>query len=112
VSAAFDGTDLYLGGGTVTIGSTTYGGSAVALNPSTGAIVWQDHESSPVLASGVLAPGVLVFTEAGGLVHIVRTDTGAELASYSLPAPLYSAVAINNGVLYVPTGAGTLVALS
>lgn len=48
VPAAFDGSNLYLGGGTVTIGSATYGGSAVALNPSTGAVVWQD----PVIAPG------------------------------------------------------------
>ncbi len=41
VSASWDGTNLYVGGGATTINGTACTGSLDALNPSTGAFVWR-----------------------------------------------------------------------
>jgi outer membrane protein assembly factor BamB len=110
VPAAFDGTRLYLGGGQFNLGGTTYNGTAVALNPSTGAVIWQVGVSQEVLAAGTLSSDVFVFGDAGGTLHIVRADTGAQLRTIALTGPIYGAVAVDGSHLYVPTGAGTLAA--
>jgi polyvinyl alcohol dehydrogenase (cytochrome) len=110
VPAAFDGTRLYLGGGQFNLGGTTYNGTAVALDPSTGAVLWQDGVGAEVLAAGTLSSDVFVFGDAGGSLHIVRADTGQQLRTIAITGPIYGAVGIDGSRMYVPTGAGTLAA--
>ncbi len=50
-AAAFDGSLLYLAGNKTTIGGTTYAGSVRALDPATGAVVWESGLNSIVLGS-------------------------------------------------------------
>jgi outer membrane protein assembly factor BamB len=49
--AAFDGTHLYVGANTTTIGGTSYAGSLRALNPATGTPAWEVGLPSNVLGS-------------------------------------------------------------
>ncbi len=111
VPAVFDGTDLYLGGGTVTIGTTSSPGSLVALDPSTGAVVWQDPEAATVVAPGTPSGDVIAFGDIKGTIHVVLKASGAQVATYTVPGPIYGPVTIDSGVMYVATGAGTLMAL-
>ena len=114
VPATYDGTSLYVGGGGVTIGGTAYNGSIAALDPSTGAFKWQDGEGGSVLVAATPGAGVLVVGDISGVLHVVRADTGAQASSAvlgSVTSPLFASAAVANGVVYQPTGAGTLVAL-
>jgi outer membrane protein assembly factor BamB len=54
---AYNGTDLFFGGGTVTINGATYAGSLQELAPSTGTVVWATGLAGAVLGSPTLDGG-------------------------------------------------------
>ncbi len=78
---AYNGTDLFIGGLTTTIGSTTYPGSVQELQASTGTVVWSTGltggmKGSPSLdGGGVLAIGT--YTSTGTGIYLVDAATGA-----------------------------------
>ena len=67
VSASWDGTNLYVGGGNTTINGTSCQGSLDALNPSTGAFVWRSCQPSELFAGITVVPGVIVEGTSGRL---------------------------------------------
>jgi outer membrane protein assembly factor BamB len=78
---AYDGTDLFIGGQTTTIGGTTFPGSVQELQPSTGTVIWSTGLTGGILGSpaldggGVLAIGT--YTSTGTGVYLVDAATGA-----------------------------------
>ncbi len=78
---AYNGTDLFIGGLTTTIDSTTYAGSIEELEPSTGTPVWSTGLTGGVLGSPALDGGgvlaVSAYTSTGAGIYLVDAATGA-----------------------------------
>jgi outer membrane protein assembly factor BamB len=111
VSAAWDGSTLYVGGGTTTINGVDCAGSLDALNPATGSVIWQDCESAEMYAGITEVPGVLVEGTLAGTVLFVDAATGATLFTYDAPSAVEGESTVADGVVYVPVANGSLVAL-
>ena len=89
---------------------STYLGSLQALNPATGAFLWQDcFTDGPVLAAVSAVPGVAMVGEGKHLV-VVATTSGQILFNYAASARFYSPASIVRGVLYVGNMNSTLYA--
>ena len=91
-AAIWDGTNLIEGGGApTTIGGTTYQGSVQALNPATGAPVWQTGLPGTVVGSptedgaGVVAAPIYQSSTGQVGVYLLSAATGAILGF--IPAP-------------------------
>ena len=101
---AWDGSRLYLAGGRTTINGVKCRGSVRALNPATGAFLWQDClTDGTVLAAVTVVPGVVV-AEDGSTMVLLNATSGQTLFSYTDPtkdAVFYGAASPSNGVLYV-----------
>ncbi len=109
-SSAWDGAMLYVAGRITTVGNRACAGSIQALDPATGAIIWQDClNDGNVLAPVSAVPGVVFVAEG---THIVGVDTasGAILFNYKTSNTIYAAPTIANGTLYVANNSGTLYA--
>jgi hypothetical protein len=112
VSAVWDGSQLYVGGGHVTINGTACSGSIDALDPATGAFVWRNCVAGQMTAALTMVPGVIVEGIAtGGKVNFVNTANGALLFTYSSAGIVQGEATVSNGVVYVPLGNGNLIAL-
>ncbi len=100
-TAAFDGKRLYTAGGIPpdwTRGIVV--GSVVALDPTTGAILWRFVVlSGPVIAPISMANGV-VFAAGAHAVVALDADTGAQLWEFDDPAILYGGIAVSRGRIY------------
>jgi polyvinyl alcohol dehydrogenase (cytochrome) len=111
-SSAYDGSTLYAAGGITTIGGRTCHGSLRALDPNTGAFLWQMCLSNPVLDSVAAIPG-LVVVGSGNTMSVVNSATGNTLYSYRDPANngrFWGAASISNGILYDGSRSGKLFA--
>jgi outer membrane protein assembly factor BamB len=111
VSAAWDGSMLYVGGGNTTINGASCTGSVDALNPATGAFVWRNCVGSHMFAGITAVPGVIVESTLSGGVVFLRASDGATLFTYNPGSWLQAECTVSNGVVYVPLGNGSLVAL-
>jgi polyvinyl alcohol dehydrogenase (cytochrome) len=90
------------------------GGSWAALNPATGAIIWQvpdpgfstvhptNHAMS--LAPVTVANGVVYVASMSGYMYALDAATGATLWSFLAPGSVNAAPAVVNGTLYWGTG--------
>ena len=109
-SAAFDGTTLYVGGDA----TNTCTGSVNALDPSTGAFIWQHCftdggfvEGAPTVTSG----GVVTVGE-GSNIAVVSAATGASLFTYTGVGPFFGPASIVGSTLYEGDMSGNLYALT
>jgi outer membrane protein assembly factor BamB len=90
------------------------GGSWAALNPATGAILWQVpdpgfstvHPSNHAMALGpvTVANGVVYAASMSGYLYALDAATGATLWSFQAPGSVNAAPAVVNGTLYWGTG--------
>jgi polyvinyl alcohol dehydrogenase (cytochrome) len=95
-------------------GTVWTGGSWAALDPATGAILWQVedpgsstvHPSKHALALGPVttANGVVYVPSMSGYMYALDAATGATLWSYKAPGSVNAGPAIVNGTLYWGTG--------
>jgi polyvinyl alcohol dehydrogenase (cytochrome) len=122
VSAAWDGTNLYVGGGvasTLINGKSCSGssnGTINALNPSSGAFVWRTCQVSNMYAGLTEVPGVLVEGLNSGDVVFLATSDGHTLFDYKAASLPRGEALVSNGAVYIPignptTGVGNLLAL-
>ena len=89
------------GGGDIFNGQTEF----VALDASTGNILWSVSVPATVLGGATVAND-LVFTGAlDGVVRGYRVDDGEEIFTYQAPASINTSFAISGDYLYVPAGA-------
>jgi len=102
--SAWDGTNLYVGGGATTISGQSCQGGLRALNPATGAIVWaQCMTDGPVIGAVTLVPGVVAVGE-GTAIWLMATSDGHSLFKTwdtSTNSKYYGAPTIANGVVYI-----------
>lgn len=112
VGASYDGTSLYVGGSSTTIGSQQCAGSLDALDPNTGAFRWQDCLTAPVLAPVIGVPGLVVIGS-GNTMIVADSSTGNTLYSYQdtlVNGNFWGAAMISNGILYEGSRSGTMFA--
>ena len=111
--SAWDGSRLYVAGGKTTIAGTSCGGGLRALNPATGASLWEDCLNGVPVGSVTAAPGI-VTVGAGSTILVVSAATGANLFSYNEPSAgaFYGGGSISDGVLYYGNSDGTLLAFA
>ena len=109
-SSAFDGTTLYVGGD-ATNGCS---GSLNALNPSTGAFIWQHcfTDGGYVLGGVTAASGGLVAVGEGNNIAVFSAATGASLYTFTGSGTFWGPPSIANGTLYEGDMAGQLYALT
>ena len=74
-------------------------GSVRALNPSTGAFVWQVVAPGSIIPALAYANG-LVVDGAGATLEVRRAASGARLYGYTTGGPLYGAPSVANGRIY------------
>lgn len=70
--------------------------AGLALNASTGALVWSNG-----IGGGLAVANGVVYVSSNDSVYAVNASTGATLWSYTSPGPIYSSPAVANGVVYV-----------
>lgn len=94
-AATWDGHYLYEGSNSTTIGGTTYPGSVRALDPATGAIVWETGMPSQVIGSttldggGVLAAPLMGSAAANG-VALLNASSGALLRTVNTSSQYFA----------------------
>lgn len=95
---AYDGRAIYLGGDN---------GKLSAIDPNTGALLWQFQGKGGTEGSIALSHGVAYFGTTcvcqgiGGYVFAVDTASHLELWRKGYPGPVYGTPAIGNGLIYV-----------
>ena len=102
--SAWDGSTLYVAGGNTTINGSQCQGSLRALNPATGAFLWQYcMTNGPVLGAVTAVPGVVTVGE-GVYLIVLAAGSGKLLYSHQVTTSgglFYGAASISNGVLYI-----------
>lgn len=106
-SAVFDGSKLYVAGGSITVNGVTYGGSVNALNPADGTFIWQTFLPKTVLGSVTEVPGVIAVVDTPYLT-LLNSQSGTPL--FTSNNKYYGSASISNGVLYVGSRTGKLYA--
>src|SRR5207248_3927419 len=109
-TAAFDGTRLYVGGGTPPDPADPEArGSVVAIDPANGTVLWRHAFPGPVIAPVSTVNGV-VFAAGGNLVEALDASSGNVLWSYRTDSLLYGGIAIAGNAIFVGDLSGTLYA--
>ncbi len=102
--AAWDGTTLYVAGGNTTIGGVNCQGGLRALNPATGAFIWEHcMMAGPVLGAVTAVPGVVVVGE-GTFVIVVDAVTNQTLFRFhdiNRGSIFFGSASISNGMMYI-----------
>jgi outer membrane protein assembly factor BamB len=109
-SSAFDGTTLYVGGDA----TNSCSGSLSALNPSTGAFIWQHcfTDGGYVLGGVTVASGGVVAVGEGNNIAVFSAATGASVFTYTGTGTFWGPPSIANGTLYEGDMSGNLYALA
>jgi outer membrane protein assembly factor BamB len=109
-TAAFDGTRLYVGGGTPPDSDDPgVHGTVVALDPADGKVLWRQTFPGPVIGPTSTVGGV-VFAAGGNLVEAIDAASGQVLWSTHTDADLYGGIAIAGDTIFVGDLAGSLYA--
>jgi outer membrane protein assembly factor BamB len=107
--AAWDGTRLYVGGDQ----TSSCAGTVNALNPSTGAFIWQHCFTEGAVLGAVTAnAGGVVTVGEGNTIQVVSAATGASLFSFTGTGPFWGSPSIADGSLYEGDMSGNLYALT
>src|SRR6266702_4563021 len=114
--SAWDGHNLYIGGGNTTISGSSCMGSVRKVNPDNGSYLWQHcMGNGPVLGSVTATASGVVAASQGNTVIVMDASTGATVARLhdSLTgSQLYGGPSISNGVLFVGNIDGNIYAYS
>jgi hypothetical protein len=109
-SAAFDGTTLYVGGDN----KAGCSGSVNALNPSTGAFIWQHcyTDGGWVMGGVTVTSGGVVAVGEGNNISLVSAANGASVFTYTGVGPFWGPPSVAGGSLYGADMSGNLYALT
>jgi outer membrane protein assembly factor BamB len=111
---AWDGSRLYQGGNSTAIGGTAYNGSLRALNPDTGAPIWQTGLHNAIIStptvngSGVVAVGTLSFGSTTNTAYLFNAATGAVVRTFPTRGGLFGQMTFADNYVFVPTVSGGL----
>ncbi len=110
-TAAFDGKRLYVGGGAPPgVPFEQQGGTVLALEPTTGAVLWRrSFASGPAIAPVSAVPGA-VFATVGNQAVALDAETGDPLWYFNTQAGCYGGIAISQGRIYFGDTSGNLYA--
>ncbi len=112
ISAAWDGTRLIVAGGNTTVNGGSCTASINALNPVNGTFLWRTCQSSHMFGGITEVPGVIVEGNLSGTVLFLNASSGATLKAYSVgSSEVEGECTVSNGVVYIPFGTGSLVAI-
>jgi len=98
-SGAFANGRLYYASGSTTIHGSAYPGSVRALNPATGAYLWE-HGSPAVIVPAIAYANGLIVDGAGATLEVLNASTGAPLYSYVTGGTLWGAPSVANGQIF------------
>jgi len=98
-SGAFANGRLYYASGSTTINNSAYPGSVRALNPATGAYLWE-HGSPAVIVPAIADANGLIVDGAGSTLEVLNASTGAALYSYTTGGTLWGAPSVANGQIF------------
>jgi len=102
-ASAWDGTNLYVGGGKTTINNVSCTGSIQALDSATGNLIWQDClTQGHVIAAVTVIPGIVIVTQ-GNTVSLIATATGQILNSLvdtTTTSYYFASATVSNGMLF------------
>jgi outer membrane protein assembly factor BamB len=101
----FDGQRLYYAAGATTVAGKSVMGSVRALDPRTGAIIWEKALPSKTYGALTYANGMLVVPSLRA-IRLIDPATGEIL--YENPLTLYAAAAVGGGRLFVGDVAGVV----
>jgi outer membrane protein assembly factor BamB len=109
-SAAYDGTRLYVGGDI----TPSCSGTVNALNPSTGAFIWQHcfTDGGFVIGGVTVTSGGVVAVGEGSNIAMVSAATGATVATFTGTGPFYGPPSVAGGTLYEGDMSGNMYALT
>ena len=109
-SAAYDGTRLYVGGDN----TSGCSGTVNALNPLTGAFIWQHcfTDGGFVIGGVTVTSGGVVAVGEGSNVAMVSAATGASVATFTGTGPFYGPPSVAGGTLYEGDMSGNIYALT
>lgn len=111
--SAWDGATLYVAGGNTTINGVSCKGGLRAVNPATGAYLWQDCLSSFVLAAVSMVPGVAAV-DVGRTLTLIATASGAtlfKLSDTTSGSHFWGPASLVGGIIYQGNMDGTLYAI-
>jgi outer membrane protein assembly factor BamB len=109
------------GGGLASEGGRLYAttpyGEVLALDASSGAILWRKKVEAPIRAAPTVADGTIYFTGSSNEVFALKTGDGSELWKYQGTGGHASIVsstspAVANGFVVMPTTSGEVIAFS
>jgi outer membrane protein assembly factor BamB len=109
----FDGQRLYYAAGETTIGGQTYGGSIRALDPATGAVLWERGLPAQVYGALAGANGMIAAPSSDGGLYVLSASDGRVLYANGLtgvprgPA-IFAAPTIADGYLFIGTTDGVV----
>jgi outer membrane protein assembly factor BamB len=109
-SGAFANGTLFMAGGNTVINGRGYPGGVHALDPATGALIWEHGTLNPVIPAIAYANG-LVFDGEGPTLEALDAATGKRLFSYQTGGGIYSPPAISNGRIIFGSLDGNVYAL-
>ncbi len=111
--SAWDGTQLYVAGGYTTVQGANCRSDLRALNPATGAFIWERClPDGPILAAVTVVPGVVAVT-GGSALLLVDATSGETLFIFhdtTRGSVFYGAASISHGMLYAANFDGRLYA--
>src|SRR6266487_3802289 len=114
-SAAWDGHALYVGGNSVTLNGTNCHGSVSALNPDTGAIMWQHCMKSGSVVGAITAVPGLVILGQGTYLMVLNATSGQTLFRFqdtNSSSQFWGWASVSSGVLYIGNADGHLYAFA
>lgn len=111
--AAWDGQTLYVGSENTVINGVACSGSLRALDPATGAFLWQNCMSDGHVFGAVSAVRGLAVVGEGAWINMVSTSSGNTVYRFHNPSGqmFYTPATISHGVLYQASTDGTLFAI-
>jgi outer membrane protein assembly factor BamB len=108
-SQAYGGGDLFAAGGRGAINGVISSGTVRALNPATGAFIWQRVAPGDVIGALAYDNGMLLVP-AGTIFEVLSAKTGARLYSYDTGSLIYAGVSAADGKFFVSNTAGEMIA--
>jgi outer membrane protein assembly factor BamB len=108
-SGAYGGGHLYVGGNRGIIGDTEYPGTVRALDPTSGAYVWQHGAPGNVVGALAYDNG-MVLAGGGSVFEVLDAKTGRRLYSFDTGAQIYAGPSVARGVMFTGNIAGELLA--
>jgi polyvinyl alcohol dehydrogenase (cytochrome) len=100
---------LYVASGYTLAQGNAVPGAVRALNPATGALLWEHAAPGSILAGMAYANGLIV-DGAGNTMEVLNAATGALLYSYTTGNAIYAAPSISNGQIFEASSDGMVYA--